>query len=171
MLELKDYAELLESALKKGKTVHQLTNVLREYRYVFITEHVLEVMKLPIKVLEEHKDFEFMVIHYPKADKYDSFLAFGIKLVGKLSEDIHIYLNGQYWKTIKLPLGRKVENFRKIKKRMVFPKELNYDERAALRKEHLSLQAKRNIAKGKQPSEFYKKWWPKVVIVEKSPEK
>lgn len=166
MLELHHYAELLETALKKGKNIHKLTLALREHRFVFVTDHVIEKLKLPLKVEEAHHDFDFMIIQYPNSGQYDTFLAFGIKLTGKLSEEVHIYLNNHFYKTIKLELGKRRENFRKVKKRMIFPAELNYDQRALLRKEHLSLQAKRNIKLGKKPSEFYLKWWPKVVMID-----
>jgi hypothetical protein len=167
MITLADYGELLETALKKGKNQHELTHVLRENRFVFISDTVIEELKLPLNILENHHRHDFMVIQYPSSGEYDCTLAFGIKIMGKLTEEVHLYLNGHFWKTLIIPTGRKELNFRKPKKRMIFPKDLNYDQRAALRKEHLSLQAPRNVALGKKPSEFYKQHWHRVTFITK----
>jgi hypothetical protein len=166
-LSLSNYGELLEVALKKAKNQHELTHVLRENRFVFISDEVIEELKLPLHINETHHRHDYMVIQYPKSQTYDCTLAFGIKIMGKLTEEVHLYLNGYFWKTLIIPTGRKELNFRKPKKRMLFPKELNYDDRALLRKEHLSLMAPRNVALGKKPSEFYKRYWPLVKILEK----
>ena len=145
-LTLANYGELLEVALKKGKNQHLLTHVLRENRFVFISDQVIEDLKLPLKIEDDHHRHDYMVIQYPSSGEYDCTLAFGVKIMGKLTEEVHIYLNGHFWQTLIIPTGRKEMNFRKPKKRMIFPKELNYDQRALLRKEHLSLMAPRNVA-------------------------
>lgn len=164
-LTLTQYSELFDMAVKKAKTQHDLTISLRENRFTFISYLVIETLKLPIHIKEEHKEHSFMVIKYPRSGKYDTFLTFALKLNGKESDDVGVYVNGYFYTTIQAPIHRKKANFRKPTKNMIFPKELNYDQRALLRKEHMSLQTKKNLELGKKPSEMYKKWWHKVTFV------
>jgi hypothetical protein len=164
-LTLSQYAELYEIALKKSKTQHDLTIALRENRFAFISLLVIEELKLPIDVREQDKTHSFMVIKYPNSGLYDPFLAFAIKLNGQESDNVEVYFNGRHYKTLVAPIWRKKANFRKPKKNMIFPAELTYDQRALLRKEHMSLQTKKNLKLKKEPSDLYKKWWHKVTFV------
>jgi len=160
MLTLKDYTELYTQAFKRNRTILKLTSWLREYGFVFITEEVLEIQAKGIQVKEEHKEYSFMVLR--KKNSYDCFLAIGIKLVGNLSEDVHIYVNHHYFETRKLELHRK-ENFRKVKAKLKFPKQMNYQERKDWRTENDKITKKPELLK--TASKFYKKWASEIIYL------
>jgi hypothetical protein len=94
---------------------------------------------------------------------YDYRLCFAVKLVGMLSKEVHIYINGNFFETWELPLGHKKENFRNVKPSVKFPKELSYEQRADWRKEHEKIQKNPNHI----PSPFYKKYLPQIIFIER----
>ena len=129
---------------------------------MFITPKVIKELKLPLKIKKAHRKYSFMVLSI-KDLEYDVKLAFGVKLVGMLSEKVHIYVNGAYWCTRIRPIGKKKENFRKKVIKTIFPKEMTYDERAIWRKEHM----KHLRSPGKHPmTKFYSKWLDSVTFKE-----
>lgn len=158
-MNLDEYADILTKA-KKKKNIHDMTLFLREHRYMFVNKEIIEGLKLDIQVLPKHQKYSFMVLCLKDLD-YDVKLALGVKLVGHPTERVHVYINGRYWETFIMPIGKVKENFRKKKIYTIFPKAMNYDQRAAWRKEHQK--TSKNPEKY-PPTKFYLKWKDQVVF-------
>lgn len=171
-LTISDYISILTTSLSKGKNQIKLTQFLREHRYEFVDRHLITEKKLELDILPEHQEHSFMVlVRRPdseppyttgKAD-FDVFLSYGVKLLGRRCPDVHIYLNGRFWKTFHIPVGQEDHNFRKPKTMHKFPKAMSYQERKEWREEN------EKVKKGKikKPSDFYLFWKPEIQIFEK----
>jgi hypothetical protein len=86
-------------------------------------------------------------------------LILAIKLNGKKNSNIHVYEEGKFIRTIKKP-WKDAQGilWRKLKIRLKFPADMDYEERKKWRREHKKLERNPDY----QPNELYLKWDSRV---------
>jgi hypothetical protein len=132
---------------------------LREYNFRFMLTDRMKAMNIPISIKERHQDYQFMVrcikeAKDPSNDKFDPLLAFGFKILPDRSEEVQIYVDGDWSKKIKVPFKvTKAEIFRKGEYTK-FPDFMEEGERERWRKEDAMIIADPN----RVPSKFYNRW-------------
>ena len=109
----------------------------------------------------QHEKYSWMIRKSPLGP-YDITLRFGFKMWGKKNKSILVYYEGSYYSRLKTPWKDAADiNFRKLVITLKFPDELTYDQRRKWRTEHKKVEAKLEY----DPSAFYLKWKPKVIIL------
>ena len=158
-LSLEDYSSILESAKKKDKNTQQMTDFLREHKFIFLENSVLKIKCPLLVVAEEHiNDYRFMILKTKNG--YDSTLAFAFKLMGVRKPDVHVYFNNVFFETIHIHIGHASHNFRKPKQFFFFPKDMSYSDRSKWRDDW-------NRADQNKPMkfpDFYKEWESRVIL-------
>jgi hypothetical protein len=156
---------IIDSVLNEAEDQDQLIKLLREQGFVFLTWDHLETLEYSenIKMKDGHKDYQWMIKRLkiaknPLVDKYDPMLLFGIVLMGERTEKVIVYLNGEFQKSVKVPLPEKPRETVKKTEMMKFPSAMIQDERDKFRYElrQLQLNPEREITR------FFKRWRPFV---------
>ncbi len=135
---------------------------LRSQGFVFRTWEFLESMVdlTGITIKDVHKNkYQFMLREIrkaknPKADKYDPMLIFGIKLDEERTEKVVIYLNGEFHKSLKIPLPEKPKEVFKKTTMLKFPHFMTEDERVKFTIELRSYESNPS----KSVSKFFNRW-------------
>lgn len=137
---------------------------LREHDFVFVMWDFLETFKFPINVKKVHREkYQWMLrlvrrAKDPKLDRYDPMILFGIKLVDKRSTRVVVYLDGEFKKTLKIPLPEKPRETFKKQGIMKFPHYMTAEEREKFRREY-----RQYIDDNKKPfTKFFNRWKPYV---------
>jgi len=162
---------VLAKAERQG-TMDKALEVLRSYGFVFVSFDTLISWELTDTVMKwdkHHHRYSFML--YEKRaglntvrGEYDLDLILAIKLNGKKNQNIHIYEELKYVRTIKKPWkDSQGILWRKVKAGWKFPATMSYDLRKDWRKEQKKLEKNPNL----KPSAFYLEWEPLVQKIEK----
>lgn len=150
ILTLDDYHSIYVGAKRKTKTQLTLSAFLREHSFKYVENHILEHYKTKLNIKPQHEKWNFLVIELSDGT-YDDFLAFGIKLKGKHSPKVHVYLNYHFLETWEVPIGVDHKNWRKPKHRFKYSAGMPYEDRKAWKLEHTRLET----GKQDKPSKFY----------------
>lgn len=158
-LLLTDYTSIHEGALRKAKNQRKFADFLREHDFEFFHHYTLKELGIQLTVKPEHDNLEICILTID--GNPDPFLFYVFHMMGKRSSSIYVYLNGNYFETLHIPLAHDNHNWRKPVHGYKFPAYMTYDERKLWRYEHVKIQ------KGKvdKPSSFYKEHEPHVEIL------
>jgi len=137
-----------------------------EHGFVFLTwDHIQTIEHADtIDMQSNHgAKYEWMVKRLklaknPKADKYDLMLLIGIKLMNERHERVVIYLNGEHYKNVNIPVPEKPRETIKKTDLMKFPAAMIEEERDKFRFELRALQ----MNPEKEITKFFKRWRPFV---------
>lgn len=164
--------KIIDTALDK-RTIDEMVKYLRDMNFAFVTvDHLAEICKkndweFKLKN-EKHEKLQFMVrvlklAKDPKNDKIDPTVFFGIKLIGKRFNKVHVYVSGQYSSSVNVAWeSLKEMNFKVKEKFYKFPEPMSYEERSNWRKEDRKVITSNGEYEG---SKFYQKWKPFVTIL------
>lgn len=165
------YLELLEAIRVKCKTQEDVADMLREYGFRFCGVDYLEERDIQPEFKKKiHQKYQYAVrfirkAKNPMSDRLDPMLMFGMRLFGKRTSNIHVYLGNKYKETLKLGWKDKDGiNFKKPVKIFDFPEFMTLDERNKWRGEHRRILDKPDT----KPTKFYDRWKPYVKILDSS---
>lgn len=157
--------ELLEEIIKAAEDQDKLIEFLREQGFRFMMTDFLETFDFPGLVIKDrHKEkYQWMLgcskyAKNPKSDKYDPMLIFGIQLLSEQDEKIVVYLNGEYYKSYKVPVPTKPKEVFKKTTMTQFPHYMTEEERERFRRELRKYENDNEISLSK----FFKRWMPYV---------
>lgn len=172
--------DLLKVVKAKGTSQEKIIELLREWKFKFITADVILDMQqndpqikeqITLREKDIEKGYQYMVRQIKEAkepmnDKYDFRLVFGIKIVGDKVSLIPVYLWGKWEETLKVSWEKiKAMNFKKVEKVYIFPEFMDYDDRRKWRKEHrakITWDKNPNKTNEFETSKFYQKFTPYV---------
>lgn len=163
------HLDLLDNVLKRAKNQEHLITLLRELDYRFLTNKATTSLHSELKLRKNHIKYDFMARltntpNLTKNEVYDFTMVIGFKLLPRKGQYICVYLDNELHLVQKLEHIRPKEvNFKKVKQRYHFPKEMPHDERALWRNENNKILKNPEI----KPSKFYLKWQPKIRVIEK----
>jgi len=158
--------ELLDVACTK-KDQNSFFDYLRnEGDFRFVDKSFLQALglwdKLGLSKIHQDEKYSYMMraIKFakdPANDKYDPQMVICARLIGKRSERLSIYLNGELYKKVKLSIPKHATEVIKSNGAMKFDRAMTEEEREKFRKEC------RELANGKPAkSKFYRRWEPFV---------
>lgn len=162
-LTFHQYFDLYHNAYKKAKNQENLRDFLRDFRFIFVSQEALVEREFPVKFLNSHSDFQFMVRTEKDHFTLDPHLIFGFKLFGDQVDKIPIYINKEHFETWEVPHKDTKINFKKLKIKWRFPKDMTYEQRKDWRTEYEKIYQK---GTQEEPSDFFKKWEPYVKFLD-----
>lgn len=152
------YTKIIQQ-LPRFATMEKILEFLRQFNFAFVEMDTFE---------ELHKDYPFhakdrkasIMLRELKPGVWDIRMLVCIKLWGKRSSRVAIYLNGEYNSRLEKHWKDKEDfNFKKLDIKLKFPDGLTYEERKKWRYEDKKVQAKPNY----QPSAWYNEWKDQVI--------
>jgi len=172
--DIPDSEETLKAIIEevKGMANQDIAiKYLREQGFVFMTSEFLNTFGYKVSFKEgDDEEYAWMIrcikqAKNPINDKYDPMLIFGIKLLEGRTEKVRVYLNGEYEKTLKIPVPEKPKMGFDKTNMLVFPNFMEQEERDKFRYEYRLHEADPN----REPSKFFRRWYkhvtkPKEVI-------
>lgn len=158
--------DLLKTLKVKALSQERLIEMLREYKFRFLTSEYIRdyheakgLAENPMLVIRDmDMEYQFMArlvreTKSPFNDQYDFRLTFGIKIIGERVEKVRVYLWGKYDETLKIPWEKvKGVNFKKVDQLHSFPEWMDYADRRKWRVEHRKWEVA--TEKGKFPEKF-----------------
>ena len=163
--------ELITMVTATAEDQDVLIKLLREHGFRFMMTDFLEIFDFPGLVIKDrHKEkYQWMLgcskyAKNPKADKYDPMLIFGIQLLPEQNEKIVVYLNGEFYKSYKIPIPTKPKEVFKKTTMIKFPHYMVEGEREKFRYELRRYEGDEKY----EFSKFFKRWLPYVENLPKS---
>lgn len=167
MDESKRESLIMEAVSQKNQDA--FISYLRNLGFTFMYNDFMEIMEIPFDPKKAHKNkYQWMVRKTkesktsPLTDKYDPTIIFGVKIdMGiERSEKVVCYLYNKFHSSSKLKLVESPEFGYENTNLIKYPKYMTYDERIKFAAEHRGLTS----GSRKEPSKFYKRWLPYVII-------
>jgi len=165
--------DLLKEIIENSEDQDVLIQALRLQGFRFMMYDFLETFDFPALVIKDrHKEkYQWMLLctreaKNPAADKYDPMLVFGIQLLPDHDERIIVYLNGEFYKSYKVPIPEKPKEVFKKTSMTKFPHYMIEKEREKFRFELRVLEANPE----REPSTFFIRWRPYVENISQLPQ-
>lgn len=152
------YSKIIPN-LSRFATQDKMIEYLRQLNFHFVAVEVLmEVYpKLDLNIKDQKNSF---MLRELKPGKWDNRMMVSVRLLGKKTHRVAIYLKGKFHSRLDKPWKEEQDiNFKKLVIRLKFPDSMpDYEERKRWRLEDKKVQ--KNSAY--KPSEFYQKWVDQV---------